>query len=101
MSTTEAALAGNVDILQVLDCHSHGKVLVHQPKTLVDLSRTVETIPYAFDNAFDAETNNAEIYERAIRPLIPGLFDGQWVTLFAYGQSGSGKTFTVSCLTVC
>lgn len=91
MSTTELSLTGNVDILQVVDCRRYGKILVYQPKTLVDLSRTVETIPFAFDNAFDADTNNAEIYERAIRPLIPGLFAGQWATLFAYGQTGSGK----------
>lgn len=93
MSTAEVAMAGNVDVLQPLDYQSFGKVMVYQPRTRVDLTKEVETIPFAFDNVFDENANNAHIYERVVRPLIPGLFDGQWATLFAFGQTGSGKTF--------
>lgn len=95
MSNAEVAMAGNVDILQPLDYQSFGKVLVYQPRTRVDLTKEIETVPFCFDNVFDEEANNAHIYERAVRPLIPGLFDGQWATLFAYGQTGSGKTYTM------
>eukprot|EP00977_Amphora_coffeiformis_P003331 scaffold620_cov169-Amphora_coffeaeformis.AAC.1 len=94
MSTSEVALAGNVDILHPLDCQAFGKMLVYQPKTRVDLTKEIETIPFAFDNVFDERSNNAEIYERAVQPLIPGFFEKQWATLFAYGQTGSGKTYT-------
>ena len=100
MSTVESAMAGNVDILQPLDYEFHdenqvhprsyGKMLVYQPKTRVDLTKQVETLSFCFDNVFDQVVNNAQIYERAVQPLIPGLFEGKWATLFAYGQSGSG-----------
>lgn len=95
MSTTEIAMAGNVDVLHPLDYGGYGRVLVYQPKTRVDLTKEVDTFPFSFDNVFGDESNNAHIYVRAIRPLIPGLFEGHWATLFAYGQTGSGKTFTM------
>mmetsp|Transcript_14107 Transcript_14107/g.19702 ORF Transcript_14107/g.19702 Transcript_14107/m.19702 type:complete len:1489 (-) Transcript_14107:919-5385(-) len=95
MSKKEAAAAGEVDVIHPLDFKDYGKVLVYQPKTRVDLTREVETLPFAFDNVFDEKSNNVQIYERTVRHLIPGVFEGRWASVFAYGQTGSGKTFTM------
>ncbi|KAL3817794.1 hypothetical protein ACHAXA_005827 [Cyclostephanos tholiformis] len=85
----------DVDAVQTLDYDDYGRILVHQPKTKLDLTKEVESTSFAFDNVFDEKSNNENIYERSVRGLIPGLFRGTWASVFAYGQTGSGKTFTM------
>jgi hypothetical protein len=80
----------DVDIIQPLDYHGYGRVLVYQPKTRVDLTKQVDTFPFAFDNVFGEFSTNTEIYNRAVKNLIPGVFEGRWASCFAYGQTGSG-----------
>lgn len=95
MARTESSAAGDADIVHALHCGSFGKILCYQPKTKVDLTKSIETVPFCFDNVFDEHATNVHVYERAVRGLIPALLDGQWCSIFAYGQTGSGKTFTM------
>ncbi len=94
MSNSERA-AGGIDIIHPLDYGDYGKTLVYQPKTRVDLTKEVETVPFAFDNVFDESSTNIGIYNRSLRNLVEPFFEGQWATVFAYGQTGSGKTYTM------
>ncbi|KAK4478564.1 hypothetical protein RD792_014048 [Penstemon davidsonii] len=41
------------------------------------------------------DDNVISIYEREVKPLIPGIFQGYNATVFAYGATGSGKTYTM------
>ncbi|KAL0309855.1 UNVERIFIED_CONTAM: Kinesin-like protein KIN-10B [Sesamum radiatum] len=51
---------------------------------------------YKLDAFFGQEDSNvSEIFEREVRPLIPGVFEGYNATVFAYGATGSGKTYTM------
>jgi kinesin family protein 2/24 len=95
MSKEEVTVAGDVDVIHPLDYGSFGKILVYHPRTRVDLTKEIETVPFAFDHVFDERSSNADIYQRSVRNLIPSLFEGQWASIFAYGQTGSGKTFTM------
>jgi len=95
MSKKEAAKKEDVDVIHPLRYPDYGKVLVYHAKTRVDLTKEVEALPFAFDNVFSEDSNNCEIYDETIRPLIPGAFEGRWASVFAYGQTGSGKTFTM------
>ncbi|KAL7580840.1 hypothetical protein ACA910_001113 [Epithemia clementina (nom. ined.)] len=95
MSKNELVAANSVDVIHPLDYQTHGRILVYQPKTRVDLTKEIETVPFSFDNVFDESSTNTQIYERTVRNLIPPLFEGQWGCVFAYGQTGSGKTFTM------
>ncbi|MGK3736174.1 MAG: kinesin family protein 2/24 [Bacillariaceae sp.] len=95
LSKAEAKLTGGIDIIHPLDYGSYGRVLAYQPKTRVDLTKEVETVPFAFDNVFDESSTNIGIYERSLRNLVEPFFNGQWATVFAYGQTGSGKTYTM------
>ena len=90
VSNVEASLSGGVDVIHPLDYGDHGKILVYQPKTRVDLTKEVEIIPFAFDNVFDETSTNQQIYRRSLRNMIHPFFQGQWATVFAYGQTGSG-----------
>lgn len=96
MSGREAADGSEVDVIHCLEYDDeYGRILVHQPKTKLDLTKEVESTSFAFDNVFDLESNNEQIYEKAVQSLIPGVFRGKWASVFAYGQTGSGKTFTM------
>ena len=92
LSKLEASERGEIDVIHPLDYDDYGRVLVYQPKTKLDLTKEVETTSFAFDNVFNENSNNMEIYSRAVQSLIPGVFRGKWASVFAYGQTGSGKT---------
>jgi hypothetical protein len=95
VSKVEASLTGGIDVIHPFDYGDYGRVMVYQPKTRVDLTKEVETIPFAYDNIFDETSTNTQIYQRSLRNLIIPFFKGQWSTVFAYGQTGSGKTYTM------
>ena len=61
----------------------------------MDLTKYTEEHSFMFDNAYDENTENEELYNRNIRPLVYAGLSGAKVTVFAYGQTGSGKTFTM------
>ncbi|KAK9823105.1 hypothetical protein WJX72_000286 [[Myrmecia] bisecta] len=50
---------------------------------------------YVFDKAFDGRTDNLTLYTNTVRGMIPGVLKGLNATVFAYGATGSGKTFTM------
>ena len=44
---------------------------------------------------FDPETGQAKIYQMAIAPIVEEVLEGFNCTIFAYGQTGTGKTYTM------
>ncbi|RIB02092.1 P-loop containing nucleoside triphosphate hydrolase protein [Gigaspora rosea] len=70
-------------------------VLINEPKMKVDLTKYVEQHTFFFDDVFDAEATNEEVYKRTALPLVEYIFRGGKATCFAYGQTGSGKTYTM------
>ena len=50
---------------------------------------------YAFDYAFDKDTGQIEIFENTTRHLVEGILHGYNATVFAYGATGAGKTYTM------
>ncbi|XP_023757908.1 kinesin-like protein KIN-8B [Lactuca sativa] len=50
---------------------------------------------YAFDHAFPPDSTNSDVYERSISSTISGVVHGLNATVFAYGSTGSGKTYTM------
>lgn len=51
---------------------------------------------FKFDHVFASHCTNLEVYERTSKPMIDKLLMGFNATIFAYGMTGSGKTFTMS-----
>ncbi|ETW05664.1 hypothetical protein H310_03386 [Aphanomyces invadans] len=47
------------------------------------------------DRVYDERINQRDFFHKEFSTLIPTLFDGNNVTVFACGASGSGKTFTM------
>ncbi|KAL5807120.1 hypothetical protein ACOSQ3_030008 [Xanthoceras sorbifolium] len=57
---------------------------------------TIRNERYQLDSFFGQEDDNVgKIFYSEVKPLIPGIFHGCNATVFAYGATGSGKTYTM------
>ncbi|XP_031256409.1 kinesin-like protein KIN-8B isoform X3 [Pistacia vera] len=50
---------------------------------------------YSFDYAFSPDCTNLDLYAQCISSVISGIVQGLNATVFAYGSTGSGKTYTM------
>lgn len=50
---------------------------------------------YSFDNVFDAKVKQYDVYLSVVEPLVQQVIEGYNCTVFAYGQTGTGKTYTM------
>ncbi|XVF59173.1 hypothetical protein PTKIN_Ptkin07bG0254300 [Pterospermum kingtungense] len=50
---------------------------------------------YCFDHAFGPHCSNLDTYQKCISTIISGVVQGLNATVFAYGSTGSGKTYTM------
>ncbi|CAG9329986.1 unnamed protein product [Blepharisma stoltei] len=51
---------------------------------------------FSYDYVFNPSTPQAQIYQIGARPIIDAIMQGFNGTVFAYGQTSSGKTFTMT-----
>jgi Cdc6-like AAA superfamily ATPase len=54
---------------------------------------------FTFDNVFDMESSQDSVYEASAKPAVNSILQGYNSTVFAYGQTGTGKTFTMEGFT--
>ncbi|KAB2087362.1 hypothetical protein ES319_A04G098700v1 [Gossypium barbadense] len=50
---------------------------------------------FTFDKVFGPKAQQRTIYDQAIAPIVNEVLDGFNCTVFAYGQTGTGKTYTM------
>lgn len=60
----------------------------------VPVAGTTDSILFS-DHVFDVDATNEDIYFRVAKQLISNVMDGFNATIFAYGQTSSGKTHTI------
>jgi kinesin family protein 5 len=51
---------------------------------------------FTFDNVFPENSTQEEVFNTAAIPVVDDMLAGYNCTLFVYGQSGSGKTFSMA-----
>ncbi|KAJ1633366.1 P-loop containing nucleoside triphosphate hydrolase protein [Pavlovales sp. CCMP2436] len=73
-------------VVLVLDPHEYDQAL--QP------NRTKEK-KYAFDCVFDESASQEQVFRGTTRGLIDGVLQGYNASVFAYGATGAGKTYTM------
>ena len=54
---------------------------------------------FTFDEVFDIGTSQEEVFNVAAKPAVNSVLEGYNSTIFAYGQTGTGKTFTMEGFT--
>ncbi|XP_069740063.1 kinesin-like protein KIF3B isoform X2 [Narcine bancroftii] len=68
-----------------------GQILVKNPKgSPSELPKT-----FTFDAVYDHNSKQVELYDETFRPLVESVLLGFNGTIFAYGQTGTGKTYTM------
>lgn len=63
--------------------------------TINDLSNGSGTRSFTFDMVFTDSFTQKTIYDHSAFPIVEWLFEGFNCTIFAYGQTGCGKTHTM------
>lgn len=72
---------------------------VQEKKVEINDPNTKNSLRYDFDNIFTADDDRGRLYEESVKPLMTKLFEGYNVSILAYGQTASGKTFTMGAKT--
>ncbi|KAL9648938.1 hypothetical protein ABK040_008318 [Willaertia magna] len=97
-SAREKAERKSSSIVRVLDKN----VLVFDPSDDCDVDRRRalglrrgKELRFAFDRVFDENSTQLEVYENSAKALLESVLDGYNATVFAYGATGAGKTFTM------
>ncbi|WCJ34284.1 Kinesin-like protein KIN-5C [Euphorbia peplus] len=50
---------------------------------------------FTFDKVFGPSAQQRDLYEQAVVPIVHEVLEGFNCTIFAYGQTGTGKTYTM------
>ncbi|KAL2930700.1 Kinesin-like protein KIN-5C, partial [Bienertia sinuspersici] len=50
---------------------------------------------FSFDKVFGPTSYQKDLYDQAISPIVDEVLEGFNCTIFAYGQTGTGKTYTM------
>ncbi|XWS56012.1 hypothetical protein CRYUN_Cryun09bG0050000 [Craigia yunnanensis] len=76
---------------QVLTCNEYQReVAVSQNIAGKHIDRV-----FTFDKVFGPSAQQNDLYEQAVVPIVHEVLEGFNCTIFAYGQTGTGKTYTM------
>lgn len=50
---------------------------------------------YVYDAVFGEDSSQEQVYEKTTKGLVKDVIEGYNATVFAYGATGSGKTYTM------
>ncbi|KRW99139.1 P-loop containing nucleoside triphosphate hydrolase [Pseudocohnilembus persalinus] len=67
-----------------------GEIIVQNPKAEGEQPKT-----FTFDKTYAPDCKQSEIYDETAYPIVESVLTGYNGTIFAYGQTGTGKTHTM------
>ncbi|XP_053960731.1 kinesin-like protein Klp68D [Anastrepha ludens] len=75
-------------------------VSVYPNRGVVEITNLTEankeqTKMFTYDAAYDASASQINLYNEVVFPLVSSVLEGFNGCIFAYGQTGTGKTFTM------
>ena len=62
---------------------------------IIVLKKEYDKKTFNFDSVFESSIQQDEIYSRVAQPVVNSVIEGYNGTIFSYGQTGTGKTFTM------
>ncbi|KAK8127676.1 kinesin heavy chain [Apiospora sp. TS-2023a] len=60
-----------------------------------NLNSAEATGGFTFDRVFDMKSHQSTIFDYSIKPTVDDILNGYNGTVFAYGQTGAGKSYTM------
>ena len=78
--------------VNTLEVESNQKLILTSPPTIKNPTR----LKFTFDNIFNTNASQKEIYEKCMPAYISCVLGGKNATIFAYGVTGTGKTYTMN-----
>ncbi|KAF1759547.1 hypothetical protein GCK72_016014 [Caenorhabditis remanei] len=80
--------------------NGHSKIVHMRPQRgQIELKNPKEqdepTKDFTFDAIYDENSTQSDLYEETFRDLVDSVLSGYNATIFAYGQTGTGKTHTM------
>mgnify|MGYP002630466765 CR=1 FL=1 len=66
-----------------------GEVIINKPGD--DIPKV-----FTFDSVYDWNSEQENVFTDTAWPIIQNVMDGYNGTIFAYGQTGTGKTFSIT-----
>jgi kinesin family protein 11 len=75
----------------VIECNEKRKEIIALDRS----SLIANTKTFTFDRVFGVTSKQSEVYTQVVRPVVAEVIEGYNCTIFAYGQTGTGKTFTM------
>lgn len=69
-----------------------GQIIVKNPR---EASASELHKVFTFDSVYDWNSKQLDLYDETFRPLVDSVLLGFNGTIFAYGQTGTGKTYTM------
>jgi kinesin family protein 5 len=72
----------------------HIDVGIHRSPSCLPQSREASG-SFTFDRVFDMSSRQNDVFDYSIRPTVDDILNGYNGTVFAYGQTGAGKSYTM------
>jgi len=96
---------------------SHNIIAVDEQQQVITISENLEAVmdengqisanpgPYithsfVFDHVYDQRSSQKHVFDTTARTVVESSLQGYNATIFAYGQTGTGKTYTM-CVCFC
>ncbi|ATY63173.1 kinesin family [Cordyceps militaris] len=76
------------------DQNPEGEWMVDGRKSLISY-KGKEGGDHTYDNVFTTHDNNSRVYDHIAKRLVRRVMEGYHGTVFAYGMTGTGKTFSM------
>jgi kinesin family protein 3/17 len=82
-------LCVRIESKQVVEIHPEAKTGQEQHQGAANLHS------FVFDRVYDQQSTQQSVYESAVKPIVHSILKGYNGSIIAYGQTGTGKTFTI------
>ncbi|XP_076926452.1 kinesin-like protein KIN-5B [Bidens hawaiensis] len=79
------------NVPRVITCNEHKR----EVSILQNVANKQVDKIFTFDKIFGPKSQQRSVYDQAIYPIVNEVLEGFNCTVFAYGQTGTGKTYTM------
>lgn len=86
---------GVVELMQLTNGSGSSMSTSSFKASMSDISAPTMKKTFTFDAVYDWNSKQMDLYDETARPLVDSVLEGFNCTIFAYGQTGTGKTFTM------